>query len=99
MTASSATVILLTSSNRNHFRILFQFNHGRSSFVSSHNQPIPRSDEPCEMILTLILLSPITLKIRASTPVLPSKPLPSRFTKATFSRTESVLIPSLLELK
>jgi hypothetical protein len=39
------------------------------------------------------------LKIRASTPVLPSKPLPSRFTNDTFSKTDNVLIPDALEFE
>jgi hypothetical protein len=49
------------------------------------------------MMLTLIIVSHYP-ENRASTPVLPSNPLPSRFTNDTFSKTDNVLIPDALNL-
>ena len=40
-----------------------------------------------------MFLSLKTLKIRASTPTFPNKPLPSKFNKATWSVVEIDLIP------
>ena len=55
--------------------------------------PIPLSEEPWDIMLTLIFLSPKALKILASTPTFPSKPLPSKLSKETLSFVEIVLIP------
>jgi hypothetical protein len=49
------------------------------------------------MMLTLIPLSPITLKIRASTPVLVNLFLD--YFNDTFSKTDNVLIPDALEFE
>jgi hypothetical protein len=51
-------------------------------------KPIPRSDEPCEMILTLILLAHYS-KIRASTPVLPANLFPLDLPKPHFQELKA----------